>query len=108
MKTCFGKVSKVSLIDFSSALIPLYSCSAITETLEADVRSSFQTKKVIEGHKSGYHFEIPFDGVLVRYEWTEERVIAITDVLRVEEGSDASAKEIFKEDKNVHEVDSSS
>jgi hypothetical protein len=38
------------------------------ETLEADVRSSFQTKKVIDGHKSGYHFDIPFDGVLVRYE----------------------------------------
>lgn len=71
---------------------------AIVETLEADVRSSFQTKKVIEGHRSGYLFDIPFDDVLVRYEWTDDRVIAITDILRVEEGCDATAKEIFSTD----------
>lgn len=72
--------------------------AAIVETLEADVRSSFQTRKVIDGHKSGYHFDIPFDGVLVRYEWTELRVIEITDVLRMQDGDDAAAKAILAAD----------
>jgi hypothetical protein len=62
------------------------------------VRSSFQTRKVIDGHKSGYHFDIPFDGVLVRYEWTELRVIEITDVLRMQDGDDAAAKAILAAD----------
>lgn len=73
---------------------------AVIETLEADVRSAFQTKKVIEGHKSGHQFELPFDGVLVRYEWTEDRLIKISDVLPVSEGVDAAAKEVFEEDKS--------
>jgi hypothetical protein len=72
--------------------------AAIVETLEADVRSSFQTKKVMDGHKSGYHFDIPFDGVLVRYEWTQERLIEITDVLHMREGAEAAAKGILAAD----------
>ena len=82
-----------------SLLSPLlFSHTAIVETLEADVRSSFQTRKVMEGHQSGYHFDLPFDGVLVRYEWTQERVIRITGLLHMREGAEAAAKGILAAD----------
>ena len=37
------------------------------ETLEADVRSKFQTKKAKEGYEKKQVFELPFDLFNVRY-----------------------------------------
>mmetsp|Transcript_39860 Transcript_39860/g.40647 ORF Transcript_39860/g.40647 Transcript_39860/m.40647 type:complete len:115 (-) Transcript_39860:69-413(-) len=51
----------------------------LIETLEADVRSEFQTKKVIE--TDGLNFgELPFDGVLVKTRWIDARTIEIYEI----------------------------
>jgi hypothetical protein len=41
-------------------------CIGVIETLEADVRSKFQTKKAMEGHEKKQVFELPFDTFNVR------------------------------------------
>ena len=59
----------------------LVRCIALIETLEADVRSKFQTKKRIGDSSRGMECEVPFDNLLVRFLWVEERVFEITQVL---------------------------
>lgn len=50
------------------------------ETLEADVRSKFQTRKALEGHIKKQVFELPFDSFNVRYEWIDDRRIEIVGI----------------------------
>jgi hypothetical protein len=38
----------------------------VVQTLEADVRSKFQTKKAMQGHQKRQVFELPFDTFNVR------------------------------------------
>ena len=54
---------------------------AVIETLEADVRSKFQTKKRQQDSARGQECEVPFDNLLVRFLWKEERLFEITQVL---------------------------
>ena len=56
----------------------------MTETLEADVRSKFQTKKVVETDGLGFG-ELPFDGVQLQTTWSDSRTIIVTDVVVVPE-----------------------
>eukprot|EP00603_Paraphysomonas_imperforata_P007083 CAMPEP_0114425518 /NCGR_PEP_ID=MMETSP0103-20121206/7278_1 /TAXON_ID=37642 ORGANISM="Paraphysomonas imperforata, Strain PA2" /NCGR_SAMPLE_ID=MMETSP0103 /ASSEMBLY_ACC=CAM_ASM_000201 /LENGTH=358 /DNA_ID=CAMNT_0001594359 /DNA_START=6 /DNA_END=1082 /DNA_ORIENTATION=+ len=57
----------------------------VIETLEADVRSKFQTKKAMQGAEKRQVFELPFDTFNVRYVWSDDRSIEIIDINR--EGS---------------------
>jgi hypothetical protein len=54
---------------------------ALIETIEADVRSKFQTKKRIQDCNYGQEVEVPFDNLLVRFLWKDERLFEITQVL---------------------------
>ena len=81
-----------SLLLFFSSPLPLYSSttsslllffssfSAIIETLEADVRSKFQTKRRIEDCQRGVVVEVPFDVTTVSFLWRQERVLEVTDI----------------------------
>ena len=72
----------VSFVLYNTLLLML----ALKETLEADVRSKFQTKRAIEmaqrpdwiGSVGG---ELPFDNLIVRYKWTEERSIEVVELV---------------------------
>ncbi len=50
------------------------------ETLAADVRSRFQTKRVVKESQKGAVCDQPFDSVYIYYTWTEEGIINVTDV----------------------------
>ena len=54
--------------------------AAIEETLEADVRSKFQTKRRIEDCRKGVLVEVPFDATTVSFMWKEERVLEIVHI----------------------------
>ena len=54
---------------------------AVVESLEADVRSKFQTRKRQQDSARGQECEVPFDNLLVRFLWKEERLLEITQVL---------------------------
>lgn len=53
----------------------------IIETLEADVRSKFQTKRRIQDNSSGIAVEVPFDDATVSFMWKAERELEIVDVV---------------------------
>lgn len=54
---------------------------AIVETLEADVRSKFQTKRRMQDAQGGAAVPVPFDEALVKFLWKEERSLEICEVL---------------------------
>ena len=54
---------------------------ALRETLEADVRSKFQTKRRIADASNGVTVDVPFDETIVRYFWIEDRTIEVERVL---------------------------
>jgi tRNA (Thr-GGU) A37 N-methylase len=54
---------------------------ALTETLEADVRSKFQTKKRIDDSSKGIVVEVPFDEAMVLFFWKKETVIEVEDIV---------------------------
>jgi hypothetical protein len=69
------------LILHSSLPLPLpLPLPAIIETLEADVRSKFQTKRRIEDCHRGVVVEVPFDVTTVSFLWRQERVLEVTDI----------------------------
>ncbi len=53
---------------------------ALIETLQAEVRSKFQTSRRIENSNEGQLVEVLFDETVVRYNWIEERVFDIIDI----------------------------
>ena len=55
--------------------------SALKETLEADVRSKFQTRRRIEDASRGLLVEVPFDEAIVRFYWKESRILEIAEIL---------------------------
>jgi len=55
--------------------------AGLLETLEADVRSEFQTKRRMKDASQGVSVEVPFDQTLVRYFWQEERTMLITEIV---------------------------
>ena len=63
-------------------LLSMYSinCAAVSETLEADVRSKFQTKRRIEDCKRGVLVEVPFDCTTIKFLWREERILEIMEI----------------------------
>ena len=50
------------------------------ETLEAEVRSKFQTDRRISETSQGVLVEVPFDETMVKYLWVSERVFDIVDI----------------------------
>jgi hypothetical protein len=69
------------LILYSSLPLPQpLPLPAIIETLEADVRSKFQTKRRIEDCNRGVVVEVPFDVTTVSFLWRQERVLEVTDI----------------------------
>jgi tRNA (adenine37-N6)-methyltransferase len=55
--------------------------AAIVETLEADVRSKFQTRKGVDGAKKAIPVDVPFDDATVYYLWHDLRSMEIVDVI---------------------------
>lgn len=53
----------------------------IKETLEAEVRSRFQTSKQMEFTEKGQLVAVLFDETVVRYEWIDERTFEIVQVI---------------------------
>jgi len=51
------------------------------ETLEADVRSKFQTQRRISDADAAIPVEVPFDDATVFFFWRDERELEIVDVL---------------------------
>ena len=58
---------------------------ALVETLEADVRSKFQTKRRITDAVNGIYVDVPFDETIVQYFWIEDRVMEIGNILSLSE-----------------------
>lgn len=58
---------------------------ALRETLEAEVRSKFQTKKQMEFSSKGMPVEVLFDETIVRYNWVEERKFEVIDITLAKE-----------------------
>ena len=71
--------------------------AALTETLEADVRSKFQTKKRINDSDNGILVEIPFDETIVKFLWKSERIMEVIEVVLY--------KEVIKEIKEKFQDD---
>ena len=53
----------------------------LVETLEADVRSKFQTQRRISDADAAIPVEVPFDDATVFFFWRDERELEIVDVL---------------------------
>ena len=50
------------------------------ETLEAEVRSKFQTTKRMQESASGQPVEVSFDETVVKYHWLQERVFQVVEI----------------------------
>ena len=59
---------------------------ALQETLEADVRSKFQTKRRQEDCRRGVPVEVPFDDALVKFLWKDERVLEVFSIEIIPQG----------------------
>lgn len=66
------------LVQFRDA--PEAFVAALTETLQAEVRSKFQTSRRMENSSEGVQVEVLFDEAVVKYNWLAERVFEVTDV----------------------------
>lgn len=53
----------------------------VLETLEADVRSQFQTQRRIRDGQAGVSVEVPFDEATVFFLWQDQRKLQVVDVL---------------------------
>jgi hypothetical protein len=62
----------------------------LQETLEADVRSIFQTKRRMEDANNGLVVEVLFDEAIARFLWKEEREMEVKEVVL--------AKDVIKEE----------
>jgi hypothetical protein len=67
--------------DSLSSPISDYWITGLVETLEADVRSKFQTKRRMEDAKRGNVVEVPFDETIVKFLWKEDRLLEVLDVV---------------------------
>jgi len=52
----------------------------LTETLEAEVRSKFQTERRMRDAARGIAVEVPFDNALVKYLWVSERELRVEEI----------------------------
>lgn len=66
----------------------------LRETLEADVRSKFQTKRRMEDASSNIPVDVPFDNTIVRYLWLEERHMEVTDVVHMNAAKGTQLQEV--------------
>lgn len=58
----------------------VYFITALIETLEAEVRSLFQTNRRMNDTAQGEVVEVPFDETIVSYRWLSERKFEIVQV----------------------------
>lgn len=58
--------------------------NGLIQTLEAEVRSKFQTQKRVKDASKNVTCEVTFDEILVHYLWIGEREMHITDVTLIE------------------------
>lgn len=68
--------------------------AALKETLEADVRSKFQTKKRIQDAQKGQFVEVPFDEATVRYLWTDLRSMDVVSIVLTKDIPKAANDEV--------------
>lgn len=61
---------------------------ALTETLEAEVRSKFQTAKQMEFSAKGQLVNVLFDETIVKYRWLETRAFEVVEIVLVSEDRD--------------------
>ena len=54
--------------------------AAMRETLEADVRSKFQTKRRMQDATEDFPTDVPFDNATIFYLWQDLRTFHVTDV----------------------------
>ncbi len=64
---------------------PMEYIQALRETLEAEVRSKFQTSKQMEFSAKGMLVNVLFDETIVKYRWVSERVFEVVSVVLVSE-----------------------
>lgn len=69
--------------------------TGLIETLEAEVRSKFQTHKQMEFSSKGIPVEVLFDETIVKYNWVEERKFHIVNIILVKEDR-SRAEELMK------------
>lgn len=74
--------------------------TALSETLAADVRSEFQTKRAIEIGILDSFSELPFDGVIIRYKWLDKRSLEVIEVVKAPTEIKAFS---LTDDKNNHD-----
>lgn len=66
----------------------------LRETLEADVRSKFQTKRRMEDASANIPVDVPFDNTIVRYLWLEERHMEVCDVVHMNAAKGTQMQEV--------------
>lgn len=69
--------------------------NALRETLEAEVRSKFQTNKQMEFTAKGLPVCVLFDETIVKYHWLSERKFEVVEVCLVSEDREL-VKELMK------------
>jgi len=75
----------------------------LRETLEAEVRSKFQTKKRLTDAERGQPCEVFFDECLVNYLWINEREMEVISIKLKDGGEGAVEKERQQKRKNMKE-----
>eukprot|EP00600_Ochromonadales_sp_CCMP1393_P012469 CAMPEP_0175000156 /NCGR_PEP_ID=MMETSP0005-20121125/2440_1 /TAXON_ID=420556 /ORGANISM="Ochromonas sp., Strain CCMP1393" /LENGTH=164 /DNA_ID=CAMNT_0016254937 /DNA_START=98 /DNA_END=592 /DNA_ORIENTATION=+ len=73
----------------------------IIETLEAEVRSKFQTKQRMAESAKGVSVVVPFDETLVSYAWVSEGEFEIIDIRLDSRNQEASMREESEVDQSV-------
>ena len=73
----------------------------LLETLEADVRSKFQTRKQMEFSQMGHHVQVLFDETIVKFDWLELRKFEVIDIILA--SRDKETAEVLKKLKDVEE-----
>jgi hypothetical protein len=82
--------------------------SGIVQTLEAEVRSKFQTKRRKADAQRATPVEVPFDEAFVKYLWMDDRVLKIVDVSLTsteKASSEALQQSVAAEDDEAQEED---
>jgi hypothetical protein len=77
---CVEKISKIESKLYQYKNDSKNYIKALIETLEADIRSKFQTRKLIENTSNGVNVKILFDETIVRFEWLEDKKFNIIDI----------------------------
>lgn len=71
--------------------------NGLRETLEADIRSTFQTNKRMYESTQGLPVEVPFDEMMVKYFWREGRSLEVVGIELASQSATAKRERELKE-----------